>query len=65
MTWDVEERDGGISRVTLTHDDLEPSADAEQDDICLRLVSNLKTLLETGAVAAPRPDVASSRPSEM
>lgn len=51
LTWEVDETANG-TRVTLRHDDLEHVVDPEQDDVCLRLISNLKTLLEAGAVRA-------------
>ena len=54
MTWDIEESEPGICRVCLTHDDLERTSDPDQDEACLRLLSNLKTLLECGVALAAR-----------
>jgi uncharacterized protein YndB with AHSA1/START domain len=54
MTWEIEESDPAICRVSLAHDDLERQPDPEQDEVCLRLLSNLKTLLECGAAMIAR-----------
>lgn len=60
VTWEVTDVEPGVSRVSLTHDDLERRPDADLDESWLRLLCNLKTLLETGALfgpSAPRPTV--------
>jgi uncharacterized protein YndB with AHSA1/START domain len=48
LTWEIEESEPAVCRVTLSHDDLERTADPHQDADVLRLLSNFKTLLETG-----------------
>jgi uncharacterized protein YndB with AHSA1/START domain len=48
LTWEIEESEPAVCRVTLSHDDLEPTADTHQDADVLRLLSNFKTLMETG-----------------
>lgn len=55
VTWELSSSEPGVCRVSLTHDDFEPSGDPEQDEAWLRLVSNLKTLIETGAALVKRP----------
>lgn len=52
LSWRLEEADPGITRVTLTADTLpcDPPVDT------LRLLSNLKTYLETGRPLGPAPE---------
>jgi uncharacterized protein YndB with AHSA1/START domain len=49
VTWEIEPADGGVSQLTVTHDQLERSPKtAEQVSGWLYIISGLKTLLETG-----------------
>lgn len=54
VSWELTDVEPGVARVSLTHDDLERRPDAELDESWLRLLCNLKTLLETGAHLGPR-----------
>jgi uncharacterized protein YndB with AHSA1/START domain len=49
VTWDLDEPEPGICRVALTCDDLDRCDDPERDESWCRLLSGLKTVLETGA----------------
>jgi uncharacterized protein YndB with AHSA1/START domain len=53
MTWEITERGSETCRVSLSHDDLEPNPDPEQDEIILWLLSNLKTVAEGSPALAP------------
>ncbi len=48
VTWEIEPRDGGVCLLTVTHDQLPPSANAELFGGWPMILSGLKTLLETG-----------------
>jgi uncharacterized protein YndB with AHSA1/START domain len=51
VTWEIQERDGGVCLLTVTHDELEnsPKSAASVSGIGWRTVlDGLKTLLETG-----------------
>ncbi len=52
VTFDIEPHEGGNTRLTVTHDDLEPGSDMERGITggWPRVLSNLKTFLETGRV---------------
>ncbi|NHC12624.1 SRPBCC domain-containing protein [Motilibacter deserti] len=57
VSWELEPREDGVTRVRLLVDELESDSDEEADETELvwsRLLSNLKTLLETGAGLLPR-----------
>ncbi|MET7399840.1 SRPBCC domain-containing protein [Dactylosporangium sp. NPDC005572] len=49
LTWEVAEVEPGLTRAALTCDDLDRDADPERDETWSRVVSGLKTVLETGA----------------
>jgi uncharacterized protein YndB with AHSA1/START domain len=49
LTWDVALAEPGLTRAALTCDDLDPRPDPERDEAWSRVVSGLKTVLETGA----------------
>ncbi|MFB9179164.1 SRPBCC domain-containing protein [Dactylosporangium sucinum] len=49
LTWEVAEVEPGLTRAALTCDDLDRHADPERDETWSRVVSGLKTVLETGA----------------
>jgi uncharacterized protein YndB with AHSA1/START domain len=53
MTWEITEHGSGTCRVAVSHDDLEPDPDPEQDEIILWLLSNLKTVTEGAPALAP------------
>jgi uncharacterized protein YndB with AHSA1/START domain len=51
VTWDIEERDDGVSLLTVTHDKLEgapKTAASVAGPGWMMVISGLKTLLETG-----------------
>ncbi len=51
VTWEIEAREGGYSRLTVVHDQLEgapKTADSVSSDGWTFVLSGLKTLLETG-----------------
>jgi uncharacterized protein YndB with AHSA1/START domain len=51
VTWEIERRDGGFSRLTVVHDQLEAApktAENVSGDGWMFVLSGLKTLLETG-----------------
>ena len=52
VTFNIEPHEGGNTRLTVTHDDLEPGSDMERgiSGGWPRVLSNLKTFLETGRV---------------
>lgn len=54
VTWEIEPQDGGISKLTVTHDQLEgaPKTAAAVAGGWMLVISGLKTLLETGAPLA-------------
>ena len=48
VTWTVDEGQPGLCRVSLVHDDLDPSGDVPMDEVWHQVVSGLKTVVETG-----------------
>ena len=48
VTWEIEPRDGGLTYLTVTHDQLPQDANAELYGGWPMILSGLKTLLETG-----------------
>ena len=50
VTWEIDEQEGGVSRLTVTHDQLEgaPKTAASVAGGWMYVLSGLKTLLETG-----------------
>jgi uncharacterized protein YndB with AHSA1/START domain len=50
VTWEIEPQDGGYSRLTVTHDELEgaPKTAESVAGGWMYVLSGLKTLLETG-----------------
>jgi uncharacterized protein YndB with AHSA1/START domain len=51
VAWEIEPRDGGYSKLTVTHDQLEGAprtAEQVSGDGWMMVLSGLKTLLETG-----------------
>jgi len=51
VTWEIEERDGGITYLTVIHDQLEGApltAASVSGEGWTHVLSGLKTLLETG-----------------
>jgi uncharacterized protein YndB with AHSA1/START domain len=50
VTWEIDEQEGGISRLTVTHDQLEgaPKTAESVAGGWMYVLSGLKTLLETG-----------------
>jgi uncharacterized protein YndB with AHSA1/START domain len=55
ITWEIEPREGGVCLVTLVHDQLEHSPKTAQSvsgEGWMRVLSGLKTLLETGQAMA-------------
>ena len=55
VEWTVAEAEPGLCRVTLRLDDLDTCPDADADEAWDRLLSGLKTVLETGGALAPEP----------
>jgi uncharacterized protein YndB with AHSA1/START domain len=55
LTWEITAREIEMSRVSLHHADLEPTEDRDLDEDILLLLSNLKTVLETGRSLTTRP----------
>jgi uncharacterized protein YndB with AHSA1/START domain len=55
ITWEIADAGAGSCRVTVSHDDLDDAPDAEQDEIILWLLSNLKTAAEGAPALAPAP----------
>ena len=53
MTWEITEHSAGTCRVAVSHDDLEPAPDPEQDESVLWLLSNLKTVAEGAPALTP------------
>jgi uncharacterized protein YndB with AHSA1/START domain len=51
LTWELEPAEPGLTRVALTCDDLDARPDRERDEAWARVVSGLKTVLETGAAS--------------
>jgi uncharacterized protein YndB with AHSA1/START domain len=49
VNWELEESEPGVCRASLTCDDLDRFDDPERDEAWCRLLSDLKTVLETGA----------------
>jgi hypothetical protein len=50
VTWEIDEQEGGVSRLTVTHDQLE-GAPRTAESVAggwMYVLSGLKTLLETG-----------------
>ena len=50
VTWEIEPQDGGVTKLTLVHDQLEdaPKTAASVSGGWMLILSGLKTLLETG-----------------
>ena len=50
VTWEIEEQDGGVTKLTVVHDELEaaPKTAASVAGGWMFVLSGLKTLLETG-----------------
>ena len=51
VTWEIEEGEGGVCKLTLIHDRLEgapKTAEHVHGEGWMRVLSGLKTLLETG-----------------
>jgi uncharacterized protein YndB with AHSA1/START domain len=48
ITWQLAAVEPGVCRVALTLDSLDPEADPDAEEAWGRLVSDLKTVLETG-----------------
>ena len=49
VTWQIDDAEPGVCRVALTLDTLDPDDDAEEtDEAWSRMMSGLKTVLETG-----------------
>jgi uncharacterized protein YndB with AHSA1/START domain len=51
VTWEIEPQDGGFSKLTVTHDQLEGAprtAESVSGEGWMMVLSGLKTLLETG-----------------
>lgn len=48
VTWELAPAVPGVCRVSLTHDTLDPAAAVDTDEGWARLLSDLKTVLETG-----------------
>jgi uncharacterized protein YndB with AHSA1/START domain len=50
VTWEIDQQDGGVSRLTVTHDQLEgaPKTAESVAGGWMYVLSGLKTLLETG-----------------
>jgi uncharacterized protein YndB with AHSA1/START domain len=56
VTWEIEPQDGGVSKLTVTHDQLEgapKTAESVSGAGWMMVLSGLKTLLETGEPLAP------------
>ncbi|GAA3457284.1 SRPBCC domain-containing protein [Dactylosporangium matsuzakiense] len=49
LTWEITQPEPSLTRVALTCDDLDDRPDCERDEAWSRIVSGLKTVLETGA----------------
>lgn len=54
LTWELSEVEPSLTRVSLTCDDLDPRPDPERDEAWSRILSGLKTVLETGAPLVPK-----------
>ncbi len=56
VTWEIEPQGGGVTRLTVIHDQLEgsPKTAASVSGGWMFIISGLKTLLETGQPLAPR-----------
>ena len=48
VTWQLAEVEPGVCRIALTHDTLDPADADETDEAWSRMLSDLKTVLETG-----------------
>jgi uncharacterized protein YndB with AHSA1/START domain len=48
VSWAIDEMSPGLCRITLTTDDLEADEPDDRDDAWSRVLSGLKTMLETG-----------------
>jgi hypothetical protein len=56
VTWEIEERDGGVCMLSVTHDQLEGAPKTAQSVSgagWMFVLSGLKTLLETGQPLLP------------
>ncbi|MFI5907393.1 hypothetical protein [Dactylosporangium sp. NPDC051541] len=49
LTWEIAQVEPSLTRAALTCDDLDARPDRERDEAWSRIVSGLKTVLETGA----------------
>ena len=47
VTWELADVEPGVCRVALVHDTLDPDGAAETDEAWSRMLSDLKTVLET------------------
>jgi uncharacterized protein YndB with AHSA1/START domain len=56
VTWEIEEQDGGLTKLTVVHDELEaaPKTAASVAGGWMYVLSGLKTLLETGEPLSPQ-----------
>jgi uncharacterized protein YndB with AHSA1/START domain len=56
VTWEIESQPDGVTRLTVTHDQLEssPKTAANVSGGWMFIISGLKTLLETGQPLSPR-----------
>jgi uncharacterized protein YndB with AHSA1/START domain/DNA-binding transcriptional ArsR family regulator len=59
VTWEIEEQEGGVSKLTVTHDQLEgaPKTAQSVSGGWMFIISGLKTVLETGESLRPGPPV--------
>jgi uncharacterized protein YndB with AHSA1/START domain len=48
VCWAIDEMSPGLCRVALTSDDLDPAGACDRDEAWSRVLSGLKTVLETG-----------------
>jgi hypothetical protein len=48
VCWAVDEVTPGLCRIALTSDDLDPARAGDRDEAWSRVLSGLKTVLETG-----------------
>ena len=49
LTWELAAASPSLTRTSLTCDDVDPRPDPERDEAWSRIISGLKTVLETGA----------------
>jgi uncharacterized protein YndB with AHSA1/START domain len=57
VTWEIEPQDGGVTKLTVVHDELErsPITAREVSGGWMFVLSGMKTLLETGETMSPPP----------